>query len=658
MKIIGQLADWMLRTERISPRQFERVKRLILGVSYATMCASADADEAAAREEEEWLESEWDLAREEWWDLHGAGVRAGRTGGPAHGGRRHVRGRRAIKVWDLAPQIPERLGPLAEVQLAGLLSAVAAVLGRTGMCDSWEAFAEGVDYLHGLDVEALHDAVRVAAMRRVADVVPPLFAAEAGRTLLPVDFLSDLSGKSVNVLKARLESDEVEFHHQKTDWILAYGTFRTLVRASRVRNRLRRIFRLWMRTAVDVVPDVARYARGAERDQPLSFRFDFGTVVHDLSLTALAEAALPSELRGQEKTMESCRSGSYSAAGAQLLEDSGYVQFGLQGCPPEGLLVLDCPADDLPLDRPNPGPQRLRIPASLQWIAAETMCPYRCPDEIAVAEGNAFFHCEDGWLLDRRDGCLLGCRAANLAGAVVVPSSVRMIPHRFFNCSGNSATSIRIPGTVRDVGMVLGASPALAEIYLEEGVETFDGHAFLRAPNLARLVLPGSLQGSGLEYLTRCRCLRSIECLSAGGRLEFRNGLLFDRRESRLLACTCDIVRADIPEGVTEIPEAFFDGRGHLEEVSCPDSLRHIRARAFRGCLRLHGVSLNEGVETLGADAFNLCFKMTSLEIPASVTGICYSTFTRCRHLSVKAPRSFEAEGARFFGDCAHVEYV
>ena len=74
-------------------------------------------------------------------------------------------------------------------------------------------------------------------------------------------------------------------------------------------------------------------------------------------------------------------------------------------------------------------------------------------------------------------------------------------------------------------------------------------------------------------------------------------------------------------ENLTELPSALFDGCIHLRRVDVPNSVKHIRNRAFVDCSSLKEVSLPEGLLSVGADAFNGCENL-DLYIPGSVTYI------------------------------------
>ena len=71
MKIVRQLADWLLQNDRITPERYGHVLDAILGDidTPAGLLIEAAVDRRDRREEAE-------DAVEEWWNLRGAGERA------------------------------------------------------------------------------------------------------------------------------------------------------------------------------------------------------------------------------------------------------------------------------------------------------------------------------------------------------------------------------------------------------------------------------------------------------------------------------------------------------------------------------------------------------------------------------------------------------
>ena len=94
MKIVRQLADWLLQNDRITPERYGHVMDAILGGADTT--AGFLIEEAVDRRDRREAAED---AVEEWWNLRGAGVRARSKAARRPGGRRTSKAT-PIKVWD------------------------------------------------------------------------------------------------------------------------------------------------------------------------------------------------------------------------------------------------------------------------------------------------------------------------------------------------------------------------------------------------------------------------------------------------------------------------------------------------------------------------------------------------------------------------------
>ena len=249
MKIVRQLADWLLQNDRITPERYGHVLDAILdGVD-----ADAGSLIDAAVDRRDRRESAED-ASEEWWNLHGAGERARGKAARRRGGGGHPADTTPVKVWDLDPRLPGLLFPPGAAPdafpLATLFLAVDKARGNRRAAD-WDGFAAAAAALYKAGGDELHDALRVAMEKRGRALGPLLAAMETGATLFPDGFLDDLSGESVAALRKRVDGGETAFSFAKADWILRYTSFNILNEACLVRNRLRRVYRLWVQTFAD-----------------------------------------------------------------------------------------------------------------------------------------------------------------------------------------------------------------------------------------------------------------------------------------------------------------------------------------------------------------------------------------------------------------------
>lgn len=247
MKIVRQLANWLLENDRIDPEKYQKVLAAIqggVGDGEGKMLHLADMRQRDRDAVED--------SAEDWWCLRGAGGRA--KASRRKGGRKAARDTKPIKVDELDPLLPDMLLPRGATPeafpLAVLLVAVDKARGNRRTLD-WAGFAASAAALYKIGAEELHDAFFAAMKVRGRELGKIIADAEMGSSLFPKGFLSDLSGESVTVLLKRVAGEETEFSADKADWILRYPSFNVINEACLVRNRLRRIYRLWVKNLAD-----------------------------------------------------------------------------------------------------------------------------------------------------------------------------------------------------------------------------------------------------------------------------------------------------------------------------------------------------------------------------------------------------------------------
>ena len=243
MKIVRQLANWLLENDRITPDHYREVLLAIqgeIGKGEGELLRRADLRQGKGGSDEDAVES--------WWDLHVAGERAKPV--RRKGGGKPEPNTTPIKGVDLDPLLPGSLLPsgsaLGVFPLAVLLVAVDDARGNRRPPD-WTGFAAAATALYKIGAEELHDAFLAAMMVRGRELGGIIVAAEKGSSLFPDGFLSDFSGESVVALRKHIAGEETEFSVGRTDWVLRYPSFNIVNEACIVRNRLRRIYRLWVK---------------------------------------------------------------------------------------------------------------------------------------------------------------------------------------------------------------------------------------------------------------------------------------------------------------------------------------------------------------------------------------------------------------------------
>lgn len=104
---------------------------------------------------------------------------------------------------------------------------------------------------------------------------------------------------------------------------------------------------------------------------------------------------------------------------------------------------------------------------------------------------------------------------------------------------------------------------------------------------------------------------------------------------------------------VTALAPGLFEGRGALERVSLPVSLKEVPERAFRGCVRLRAVELPAAVEAVGARAFEDCRSLREARFGAATASIGARAFAGCDSLAEATfPTALSSVGDGAFAGC------
>ena len=142
--------------------------------------------------------------------------------------------------------------------------------------------------------------------------------------------------------------------------------------------------------------------------------------------------------------------------------------------------------------------------------------------------------------------------------------------------------------------------------------------------------------------------------LSAGTLTISGSGAMYDFPESTFApwySMREDIIKLNLPSGLTSIGDLAFYGCKNLTTVTIPSSVTNIGRYSFTYCSGMKMLSLGSGVKTIEEAAFSDCYSLTSLSLPNGLQTIGQEAFYRCEAITaVTVPQSVTEIGMLAFG--------
>lgn len=237
--------------------------------------------------------------------------------------------------------------------------------------------------------------------------------------------------------------------------------------------------------------------------------------------------------------------------------------------------------------------------------------------------------------------------ATNLSGALIIPEDVLEIGSGAF--SWTLIGSVSFSPRLNRIGLGAFASCAsltgtltLPETLTYIGDNAFGGCSFiggeLHLPNNLEYIGSSAFSNAGyfvgnLRIPDKIKAVPEYAFNGCGftGQLDLNNATEFGSRSFSGCGFSGDLI---IPEGTIEIPECFFDsGRGRLNSIVLPKTLKRIGPIAFAYQSRLKKLSMSDGLVSIGESAFGSC-GLLSLELPSSLQSIQKNAFADCYNIS------------------------
>ena len=342
--------------------------------------------------------------------------------------------------------------------------------------------------------------------------------------------------------------------------------------------------------------------------------------------------------------------------------------------------------------------KEITIPATVTAIYGNPFNECRTLETIKADEGNKAFTVTDNCLI-RLDGMtLVSCPGAadgickipegvKVIGdwsfadvyncsEVVMPDSITEVDDYAFIRSGVGSVSfspnlqkigdygfaycyfstLDLPQGLKSVGEMAFSGSGIEELNLPEGVESLGDGAFNNSQKLRKASLPASLGEIAGNPFSGCPGLSEVNLAADNKVLSISDSCLINN-DRHVLVCYMSsesVAEITVPDGILEINAKAFQGQESLTTVRLPEGLKVIGESAFDGCKNLVSVNLPEGLTTIGNDAFNNDDKLTDIKIPDSLETLGANAFYWCSSITeINIPGTVKTVGRYTFGYCS-----
>ncbi|MBP3289804.1 MAG: leucine-rich repeat protein [Alistipes sp.] len=255
-------------------------------------------------------------------------------------------------------------------------------------------------------------------------------------------------------------------------------------------------------------------------------------------------------------------------------------------------------------------------------------------DSVTTIGRSAFYYCSSLTTITIPDSVtVIGEDAFNYCYSIIsitIPDSVTTIGDGTFETCA-SLTSITIPDSVTTIGeRAFWSCSSLTSITIPDSVTVIGDDAFHSCHSLTTITIPDSVTVIGETAFYDCISLKAFygKFATIDNRALIVNGVL------KVFAIGCGATSYTIPNNVTQIESAAFEGCSSLTSITIPNSVTEIESGAFYGCSSLTSITIPDSVTKIGDDAFHFCSSLTSATIGNSVTKIGRAAFGWCSSLT------------------------
>lgn len=177
--------------------------------------------------------------------------------------------------------------------------------------------------------------------------------------------------------------------------------------------------------------------------------------------------------------------------------------------------------------------------------------------------------------------------------------------------------------------------------------QSYDNHGFLgfrRLSGLKQVILPKGVKAIGEA------------AFAYTGITEMQLPSSLEKMEKECFLCCNKLVRIEIPEGVTSLPELAFYQCYDLADVKLSETLEFISSNAFGSCMKLSRINLPESLLEIDEFAFFGTESLKEITIPSKLTEISTACFHSSGLEKILVPPNIRTIGLSAFLSCRYMK--
>lgn len=250
------------------------------------------------------------------------------------------------------------------------------------------------------------------------------------------------------------------------------------------------------------------------------------------------------------------------------------------------------------------------------------------------------------------------CR--NLQSITISNSVISIGSSAFTRCS--NLENIKFPNSITTIGAyAFRGCSSLKNIKIPNNITTIASGAFAECSNITSVSIGNGVTSIGNQVFYNCTALTNISVSQDNPNYSSVDGNLYNKNKTTFIAYAPGKFGSYfyLPDTVTSIGYAAFQGCSLLTHVGISGKVTSIGQRAFQGCAGLTNIDIPDNITIIDEYAFASCTGIKSITIPDRVTAIGFGAFMGCENLkTITIPNSVVFIDQNAFQGCTALTNV